>query len=68
MNPWPCRLLVIACAILLSQPRSLGEEEFFLREPQSPVIPKAVFPVVEFGASGDGRTMNTAAIQAAIDA
>ena len=33
-----------------------------------PVIPKATFNITNYGAVGDGRTMNTAAIQKTIDA
>jgi len=61
-------LPIIACALSLPLPRAHGDEDFFLREPQPPVIPKTTFSIRDFGAQGDGQTNNTAAIQAALDA
>ena len=38
------------------------------QNPPLPVIPKAIFNITNYGAVGDGKTLNTAALQKTIDA
>lgn len=50
-------------ALLLS---SLEAKELSFREPQPAAIPQRSFKITDFGAKGDGTTMNTDAFHAAI--
>jgi polygalacturonase len=54
-----------AVALLL---RPLGATEPAFREPPLPTIPRHTFNVTKYGAKGDGMTINTRAVQAAINA
>ncbi len=62
----PSRLFAAACAVLLLSP--LSAEELPFREPQPAAIPQRTFTITDFGARGDGTTMNTDAIRKAIEA
>ncbi|MEP6672255.1 MAG: glycoside hydrolase family 28 protein [Chthoniobacter sp.] len=54
-----------AVALLLG---AADAKEPTFREPQAPTIPQRNFPIINYGAKGDGATLNTAAFRAAIEA
>ncbi|HEY3898344.1 MAG TPA: glycoside hydrolase family 28 protein [Chthoniobacter sp.] len=65
----PLLALAFAVFFLLPASPSLADGEGPLRiELPAPVIPNREFSIVDFGAKGDGMTMNTDAIRAAIAA
>jgi polygalacturonase len=60
------RFIATLCAAALSLP--VCADELPWREPQPPKIPVRVFPITDFGAHNDGKTMNTEAFRAAFQA
>src|SRR5215217_6210256 len=56
---------VCAAAFLLSPAVA---KELSFREPQAAVIPPRSFRITDFGAKGDGTTMNTDAFRSGIEA
>ncbi|MGA2265999.1 MAG: glycoside hydrolase family 28 protein [Phycisphaerae bacterium] len=64
--------LIVAVGLIASVPLATFSQE--RPDPNAapqiplPVIPAAVFTITDYGAVGDGKTLNTAAIQKAIDA
>jgi polygalacturonase len=62
----PSRFITSICAAILVL-SARGEERPW-REPAAPVIPARAFSITAFGAVGDGKTMNTDAFRAAIQA
>jgi len=66
-----CTLLTLALACLLSaQPLPFADavNELASLRPDLPVIPERRFLLTDFGAVGDGRTLNTEAFRKAIEA
>jgi len=57
-NPWLLALLLVSALPFVS-----AEDV----QPELPIIPEGVFDVSDFGAKGDGKTDDSAAIQKAID-
>jgi polygalacturonase len=60
--------LIAACALPGTQPRATGVSALEHLTPALPVIPDRVFSLADYGAVGDGRTLNTEAFKRAIAA
>ena len=59
-----CVAMVLLCALRLRAQATLPSDF----APELPTIPNATFHVMDYGAVPDGKTMNTSALQGAIDA
>jgi len=57
----------IGLAALLAAAAAVGDAGALAQNIPLPVIPKATFNVTNYGAVGDGKNLNTAALQKAID-
>lgn len=62
------KLLLLTLLFFAAVPAPAKDQEWLPREPVLPEIPARTYRVTDFGAVGDGSTMNTGALRAAVAA